>query len=835
MKKRQVIRLNNLMGVDVTSHPAEVQKNRASYMLNMISDGGLNRKRHGFHQIYEFLDQSDRKERINGIHKLVSGDGKESVIIHAGANFYSEDGKKIYSDVEITDTPSQLFCVNGKSYVIGCGGLYVLESGVISPILPYVPTVYKKFDCRLESDTVWESPNVLTDKRVCIYCGTPYENDTYGVFAFPSDMDISKGATLSIEISSSKNNLYRKKGDETEGTDDFKLSFPIKAVFDLTEEGARVSREVPCRPLTHNGRDVYIFDEDESPATKSPLLIFEWEGNRFFRFNFDSSPEISGEFNIRLEYSSACEEGLYSIRSCTFGELIQDNEGKSRLAVSGNPFAPSGVYFSDSFDKNGASYFPVSCFITVDDSAPVTALMKLSNTYLGVFKRDRFFRYAFYAYPNAKNPSERIYVNGYEDRRRQGCINPYVCGKVGSDLMFFDGESVYGIEEISSETDKSFSSVRSINIERAFKEHSFTEKENAVACMHDKRYMLFIGGAVYVADTRYTFRDTSRAESYQYEWWIWSGPRASAVLSIGDRLLIGDHEGGIYVLGNDYRDIKTVRKAREGDILCLKDSGELVINREIPIDESTFVKLKGFTKLLEKDSFTLNSDTDTGILSINCSYEDIKRLREGDKIRFIINGKTPQDGYVEYVSDSDICSFSVKSETEAPIRDADSILLYENGRHEFSLTFEDTGYSLYLDNEKIFLEDISEISFIKWKNVESVYMSPMLSLDESNMTKTLYRIGISTASERSANIKFGYETRKSVMGNADGIEGLDLTSFDFDSLSFEFPFAKSFEKRVFERNFNYIMFKVASSENEDCAVRELYGVYTVNGSIKGVR
>ena len=127
------------------------------------------------------------------------------------------------------------------------------------------------------------------------------------------------------------------------------------------------------------------------------------------------------------------------------------------------------------------------------------------------------------------------------------------------------------------------------------------------------------------------------------------------------------------------------------------------------------------------------------------------------------------------------------------------------------------------------------IRLIKPKNVECVYMSPMLDLDEGNMTKTLYRIGISTSSRRSAGIKFGYETRKSVMGSADGIEGLDFVSFDFDALSFDTPFAKAFEKRVFERSFNYVMFKFASSENEDCAVRELYGVYSINGSIKGVR
>jgi len=842
MKKRHTVKLNGIKGVDLTSHPAEVDKHRASYMINMISDGGVNRKRHGYRQLYEFYGETDKKEKINGIHKFVSKNGSERAIVHAGTSFYSESGVKIYSYPKITDTPSQLFNVDGISYIVGCGGIYTYDDSVIRYAPVYVPTVYRRYDHRLKEDEEHESPNLLTDRRICVYNGTPLEGDTYGVFELPSDMDLSKGATLYLEISHTKNVIHSVVGDSYDADNDIRIANSVTAIFELTKENTDLSREISSRPLTHNGRGAYIFDENRSPSCIDPKLILEWEGKRYFRFNFDASPEIDGDFNIRLEYCADYSDSIYTLRECAFGELIQDNRGKTRLVLSGNPNLPSGVYFSDSFDRQGASYFPLSCLITVDDGSAVTALMKLSDTYIGIFKKDRFFRYAFYFYPDAKSINERYYINGYEDRCRNGCINPLVCGKIGSDLLVFDGHGVYGIGEISSETDKSFSHLRSINIEKALNAHTDSERQNAVACMHDGRYMLFVGERVYIADTRYVFRDTERADCYQYEWWVWDCPRMRAALSIGGRLLMGDGDGGVFTLGGDYRDIRIVKRALDGDTLYLKDKGILVINSEIPIDNDTLALIKGYTSFLKNRDFTVTKDTYTGTLRVKSDFERIKRARDGDRVRLKLTGGGEQDAYVLSVNEEEGVLFLANKYGEEingilP-QYVEEIWLYEGGENEITLNKTDTGYELYLSNERIFFENTDtspDISFIKWKPVECAYVSPMLDLSAGDMTKTLYRIGISTSSKRSSNIMFGYETRKSVMSNADGIEGLDLTDFDFDKLSFDVPFAKSFEKRVFERNFNYITFKVSSKENEDCAIREIYGVYTVNNNIKGVR
>jgi hypothetical protein len=90
-----------MLGVDLTSNPANVEKNRATYIKNMINLGGVNHKRRGLHQIYEYLDSTDIPVKINGLHPCTVN-GKSELLIHAGCDFYKENGEKIPSLVEIT-------------------------------------------------------------------------------------------------------------------------------------------------------------------------------------------------------------------------------------------------------------------------------------------------------------------------------------------------------------------------------------------------------------------------------------------------------------------------------------------------------------------------------------------------------------------------------------------------------------------------------------------------------------------------------------------------------------------------------------------------------------
>ena len=48
---KRTYQVNTNRGVDLTSSPLNVLPSRASYMKNMINDGGINKKRNGWKEI----------------------------------------------------------------------------------------------------------------------------------------------------------------------------------------------------------------------------------------------------------------------------------------------------------------------------------------------------------------------------------------------------------------------------------------------------------------------------------------------------------------------------------------------------------------------------------------------------------------------------------------------------------------------------------------------------------------------------------------------------------------------------------------------------------------
>ncbi|MBQ8392799.1 MAG: hypothetical protein IJX51_03395 [Clostridia bacterium] len=829
--------IDDIRGVDLTSHPACVPKNRASYMKNFIIKDGINRKRQGFYQLYRFLDGEDKPQTINGIHIYYNKNGEEELLIHAGSGFYRENGEPIPSEVGISDAPSSFLNVNGNGYIIGCSALCVYNGEKITVPSCYVPTVYRGYDSIMKLDEDNEPPNLLTDKRRAVYSGKPYEGNKRAVFTFPKEINWNKEVTVSVQISPGHNKMQIMKGDDFDNDADPQISFPITAVFPV-EIGEKGETVIECPSFEWNGEQLYIFDENEIPTGRFPTVSIMWEG-RAFTFNFDTSPAIDGEFNIIVEYCGGEDSTEKKINSCTMGEVVQDNRGGTRIALAGSGEHPDALYYSDSFELMGASYFPSVCSVRVGESDKITSIVKLSDTYLGVFKRDRFYRYAIYHYPGAKEPTERYYINGYEGRDRHGCINNFSQGRQGGDILVFDGEGVYGIEEISAETDKTFLSLRSLNVEKGIRSHSVEEKRRARACMHDGRYMLFIGGKIYIADTRYTF---SEGGSHQYEWWLWTGPDATCVISHNGRLLIGDDRGGVYTLGKDYRDISIIKNPRDGDIIYLPEDGVFVISRDIDIPEDAHMTLYGVCTLMSTAEYEITEHEGDRV----CIAPTVgnRRVKNGAKILAETEVKGDFDCYIGILyDDGEYGRFTVVDGTGEPIPKSElgnigNIYIYESKETEFELRQVEGGYATYLDNDRIYWKNTytpRDISIIKWTPVEAEYISPMLDLDHSDRTKTLYRLGISNETVSSRHIRFGYETRKRAMDNIGGTEGFDFHLFDFDSLSFDIPFAKTLEKRVYERNFNYIILRVSSSGNEDCAIRQLYGVYTLNNNIQGVR
>ena len=830
---RHNFKIDSLRGVDLTSHPANVQKNRATYMKNMVNYGGINHKRRGFHQIYELLSTNDTPLKINGLH-ICTLNGKEELIIHAGTDFYKENGDKIPKDVSVSDTKSQAFCTDKEMIIVGCGGIYTYNGEKISSIIPYVPTIRKSYDCRYDKGQYMESPNYLTPKRKELFCGKLFENERNTYLKLDTNADYTKGITITASLSPIHNELRICEGESPNPDTDSLVSNDVTVIFHITEEKLDLNLPIDAEPVISNGKRVYFLDSTTSSDTVVYPTVSTLFAGSGFTFNFNATPSTDDEYNILIEYSTTEDKGRM-VQDCIMGALSQDNRGSTRLVLSGNGQFPNFCCFSDGLNNNGINYFPEACGFYVGDGSPVTSLYNLSNTYVGVFKKNSFFRYAIYHYPKASALDEQIYINGYESQDNQGCVSPFVCATSNGDYLVFDGDGVFGITDVSSSSDRSYLAKRSINIEGGLKKHSYEDILNAVGCELDGRYYLFIGNRAYVADTRYTFREGGALGShYQYEWWVWTCPKVRCAIKYKDKLYMGTEDGRIYTQGEDFRDIKIVKSAKDGDYVY-KDGG-FYINESIPLTASTKLMLKGVRSFLKNGEFTASYED--GILKIMTDnpYSQAKeldnvviKLSDGDEFTAALISIPQYDevGALTLLPHKDISDINPDSILE--------ICLLETHKGEYTLKKEGDVYVTYYKDKAVHWHECYDLFFIECHTVEAEFYTPMLNFDEPMRTKTLIRIGVSSANEDSGSVNFGWDTRKSTLSRIDGIDGLDFASFDFDKLSFEFPFAKTYERRVFERNFNYIMFKFSSKENKDCAINEIYGLYTVNNYIQGVR
>ena len=319
---KKIFNLGQIKGVDLSSSPLKVKQSRASYMRNMINEGGVNKKRNGHTTIALFTDDEGNGVPINGIFEY-----KDYKVVHAGTQFFKCDEN--FSNIEkinikdgtsILDQKSQAFYDNNKLWIIGCGDYLVYDGNEVQAVkesmYAYVPTTAIEV-----ADTThgggyssFEAVNLFTKKRINKLVGRkgngrePFRLDGKIDFAYPVTVNAEayaggKGADSEFEMEA----WYYKPNELAD------IKFCAAVLGNNSEDVGLLSILDDTGIETYESTEVTI-------SFPEPILI--------------NSLEIVPQDNcyvpfVRVKYADNIGELIYNGSSFTENVLIDDARGKA--------------------------------------------------------------------------------------------------------------------------------------------------------------------------------------------------------------------------------------------------------------------------------------------------------------------------------------------------------------------------------------------------------------------------------------------------------------------------------------------------------------------------
>ena len=850
---KKIYGIRNNRGVDLASSPLNIADNRASYMMNMISRNGMNRKRHGFSSIIQFRDESDTPLPINGIHTYVPKVGEDQIVIHAGTRLYRSDGTRI-GKIEVLNQRSQSFYLNERLYIVGCGPIIEYNGSSCSYLEPYVPLVMTDADYRFNSARVIEDVNLLTTERKIKYDGTVYE-DNAGIFNFDANTDFEKDVTIKVFLSPEHNEiLLYAPGTEEKNPDEGTpyIGDPIECTFLLSNPSH--GDIIKAEDIEIDGKVPYIFDANNTTSFFADIecSVRRIKNNEWrFAFSFNPSPQIENDLNIEVTYHGKTDN-RHKIDSCTFGSIIGDDNNATRLMLSGGDDR-NMCYISDSIHMEGCAYFPDTNFISVGNSQPVTAFLRLSDSTVGIFKKNEFYRYSFDFIADPQTFVTRLNMTGFKGSDEEGCINPYTAVNVNSDALVFTGEYVCGVANLSSSSSvEKYLKKRSSKLEGVFAKYSREELKNAICGSYDGRYYLFIAGDVYIGDTRYKVYESNKLDpGYEYEWWVWNGMDAYSIGFARDKMYIGTANGELLCENDEYRDIRIIKHGAKADVTYNTETGCFTVNSEITNGyENIKVKLTGYKEWLkDRDISTAIYDSKSGA---ECSFvtlsdEEYMMIHDGQRVRIkwgdgnyttaLVNTQANEEGYILWLFDGNMSPLNLEALAGA------EVCIHEDGAQYYEMVQENDGWRLVDEhgNKTTWsvidgISDYPTLIFYNFEDVIAMYHSPFMDLGNPIYTKTLFGITATVEGNGYGDIGISYETLDNASSTfVKGSGSFCFNSFNFSKISFKDSFVQTLSKRLYERNFNYIVIRLEFRGNNDISLDQINLIYTVNQIIKGAR
>ncbi len=848
---KKVMYLNDIKGVDLTSSPIRVKNTRASYMKNMICEGGVNKKRNGFKEMNSFYDEEGNALPINGIFPFVTINGVENVLVHAGKYLYlcNEDCQWVEEIKlgEIGEKKTKCFFNKEKCYLLSNNKLLIYDGDAsLSSLFDnkdvYVPTTSIGItdDAHGSLRHPFEGVNLFSTKRINKLSGArrgtikasstdesqsvfTLEGST-GTFILDGEIDFTKNVVIKTEVFiDGELNKYSANEAALPVVANYndekfqKTDINVSTIFNFpagTESTVGISSFMDgATKIEING-----FNEPSGYAGcfagNFECKIANVDGHGVVTFTPALPSPLLGEDNITVEFYTKKEEPKIRVIS-----EYSVNAHNKILAVATEDDI---VYFSS--PSEGYSYFPDNNYLKAINN--VSSLIA-GGDFLGVASKDELAIVTF----SIDSSGEKIACvpSLVKKHRDVGCINAYSQAYVEGDTLFLSSKGVYGA---------SLSDVfmRSSNINKELTALGEEKLKNAVALEHDGRYYLFVDGVVYIADARYKTYESNRLDvSYEYEWWRWENCQCNVAVSFNDKIWIGRDDGKVMVQYEGYSDI-TYYELQAGEV-AITDGNSFTFNEEIKLNEGDKIEVKNAqASIMQLSSVYLTKDTKLNRISIVLDAEDFISLlqkgiiKAGKRLTFY-NEDRGQYSFKIWSYDT-VESTIVGDSIEGDLFHESITVFVDSDGLYTPVKRSDENYELFnIFNEKVCFIETEEacVTVVKNKPVECEMHTSVLSLGEDTNKKTLHKIIFLPGLGTCGKIQIGFETdKKSRLLEQQVGDELNFSDLNFDNFTFDSTSYKTFEKRLHERNVQFVKFKVSSNEDAPFSVEQFSVVFSTN-------
>lgn len=582
----------------------------------------------------------------------------------------------------------------------------------------------------------------------------------------------------------------------------------------------------------------------------------------------DISPAVDGSNNIEVTFAVA-DPLAEEIRSARFGSLFGANGTSNVLVLGGIEGSPNVDYMSQAEDF---TYFPSGRRTKV--GTPNTAIkgyMRLGDNSLAILKEPSstepslYIRTGAAAYTKISDDDSSIVEvvdASFQDAGKyitKGAVCEDGFGMLDGDALFVAKDGVYGIDigEDSVAAQSRVSRLRSRFISRLLARHDLS---TAASIVYDDRFYLAVDGYVYIADSRYRFKDKAdAADTYNYEWWMWDGCPVRDFYEIDGELCFGTEDGRLCVFDNQHTDRKWETATAQtisydtfqrdgqdftdvdgaislsgldltnGEVVQFKNSNIVRYIGDLVLDSGVGTKPWSPYAMWYYTKFWVTADGNALYLTVDYDHEtQCARLYT-------------EDG-TEYNCPGGLHRFYALLDDEL-LR----LRLLDDGREGTKYgvysykPYDDEGdfarYSLYIAGENVSGNTASfTVRQLFEDPVKAEWVSPAFDMGSSDAVKELMRITLATQSVVNGAIQFGYETKgEDTLASIDseGLQAFDFGNLAFDNFSFDTGFSSAFTKRV-KAPFNYILFRFVSDNAYDSCVNTITAEYRVKHRNKGV-